>query len=160
MSGAPTVSGQSGQAGFSLVEMVCVIAIVAALAALALPRLPLGTSRARLEAYAVEVAAMLKADRTAALRRGAPVSTAVDAPGRMLRSGAGRRTLRLPADVTVRATLPRFCNDRPAGSTIAFFPDGLSCGGVIALSRNGTAYEVKVNWLTGGVEIVPRRAAS
>ncbi|MFG1347100.1 GspH/FimT family pseudopilin [Xanthobacter autotrophicus DSM 431] len=155
----PTHMDASSAAGFSLVEMVCVIAIVAALAAIALPRLPLGTSRARLEAYAVEAAALLKADRTAALRRGRPVATTVDAPGRVLRSGDGRREVRLPKDVTMKAVLPQFCNDRPAGSAIAFFPSGLSCGGVVAFTRNGAGYEVKVNWLTGGVEIVQRRTS-
>jgi general secretion pathway protein H len=31
----------------------------------------------------------------------------------------------------------------------------MSCGGVIALTRSGVGYEVRVNWLTGGIEIVP-----
>lgn len=148
-----------GEAGFTLLEMVCALAIVAALAAIALPRLPLGTSRPRLEAYAVETAALLKADRTAAIRRGRPVETAVDAAGRTLRSGAGRREVRLPKDVMVRATLPQFCNNRPAGRAIAFFPSGLSCGGTVAFTREGAGYEVRVNWLTGGVEIVQRRSS-
>ena len=37
----------------------------------------------------------------------------------------------------------------------SFFSTGMSCGGVITLSRLGSGYEVRVNWLTGGVEIVP-----
>ena len=28
------------------------------------------------------------------------------------------------------------------------------CGGTIALARPGMGYEIRVNWLTGGVEIV------
>jgi general secretion pathway protein H len=31
----------------------------------------------------------------------------------------------------------------------------MSCGGTIALTRLGTGYQVRVNWLTGGVEVVP-----
>ena len=77
MRGARTLSACAGQAGLSLLEVVCALAIVAALAALALPRLPLGTSRQRLQAYAIETAALLKADRAAALRRGTPVATVV-----------------------------------------------------------------------------------
>ena len=49
------------------------------------------------------------------------------------------------------------CADRAAGGSIDFFPSGMSCGGVIALARPGMGYEVRVNWLTGGVEIVPKK---
>ena len=38
---------------------------------------------------------------------------------------------------------------------IVFFASGMSCGGVIALTRLGAGYQIRVNWLTGGVEIVP-----
>lgn len=147
------------EAGFTLLEVVCVLAIVAALAALALPRLPLGTSRARLEAYAVEAASLIKADRSAAIRRRTPVATEVNAKSRSIRSGATGRSVRIPGDVTLRAMLPQRCDNRPAHSSIRFFPSGMSCGGTVALMRNGTGYEVRVNWLTGGVEIVPRRAS-
>jgi general secretion pathway protein H len=30
----------------------------------------------------------------------------------------------------------------------------MSCGGVVVLTRPGVGYEVRVNWLTGGVEVV------
>lgn len=149
--------GLDPEAGFSLLEMVCVIAIVAALAALALPRLPLGTSRPRLQAYAVEAASLLKADRSAAIRRRTQVTTEVNASARSIRSGASGRKVSLPRDVTLRATLPQRCNNRPALSSIRFFPSGMSCGGTVALTRDGVGYEVRVNWLTGGVEIVPRQ---
>ncbi|MDC7787289.1 prepilin-type N-terminal cleavage/methylation domain-containing protein [Rhodoplanes sp. TEM] len=147
------------QAGFGLVEIVAVVAIVAALAALALPRLPLGTSTPRLQAYAVEAAALLRADRTAAMRRRRPVATEVNAAARALRSGATGRILRLPRDVRMQAMLPQRCAGRPALSSIGFLPSGLSCGGAVVLSRDGVGFEVRVNWLTGGVEIVPRHSA-
>jgi len=145
-------------AGFSLLEVVCVLAIVAALAALALPRLSPGTSRQRLHAYAVETAGLLKADRAAAIRRHAAIATRVDAPGRIIRSGNGARRVQLPRDVRVSATLPARCAGTPGGGAIAFLPSGMSCGGAVALTREGVGYEVKVNWLTGGIEIAPRRS--
>ena len=144
--------------GFTLLEMVCVVAIIAMLAAVLLPSIPRGTSRQRLEAYAVEAASMLKSDRTAAMRRRIPIATQVDAGGRSLRSGATGRILRVPDDVAINAVLPARCNERPALSTISFFANGMSCGGTIALSRLGTAYEIRVNWLTGGIEIAPRNS--
>jgi general secretion pathway protein H len=145
-----------GRAGFTLLEMVGVIAVIAMLAAILLPSIPRGTTRPRLEAYALEAAALLKADRTAALRRHAQITAQVDAPGRAIRSGSTGRILQVPDDVGFEATLPLSCNERPARATISFFATGASCGGTIVLSRLGTGYEVRVNWLTGGIEVVAR----
>ncbi len=146
----------SCEAGFTLIEVVCALAIIAILAAIVVPALPRGTSRVRLESYAVETAAMLRADRNAAIRGRAQVATLVDPMARSIRSGATGRVIRLPDDVTFDAALAARCNQRVDGTTIRFFASGMSCGGVIALTRSGSGYEVRVNWLTGGIEIVPR----
>jgi general secretion pathway protein H len=143
--------------GFALIEILCVLAILGLLAAIILPAVPRTTTRARLESYAVETAALLKGDRNAALRRQVRIATQVDAEGRSIRSGVTGRTIRLPGDVVVQAMLASRCADRAAGRSIDFFPSGMSCGGVIALARPGMGYEVRVNWLTGGVEIVPQK---
>jgi general secretion pathway protein H len=142
------------QDGYILLEIVCVLAIIGLLAAIILPAIPRGTSRARLEGYAVATAAVLNADRVAALRQRARVETFIDARARTIRSGADGRIVQLPGDVRLDAMLAARCYDRPAGVTIDFFPSGMSCGGVIALTRDGAGYEVRVNWLTGGVDVV------
>src|SRR6516164_6557617 len=120
---------KASEGGFTLLEMVCVIAIVAMLAAVLLPFVPRNTSRARLQAYALEAASLLKADRNAAIRGGTDVTTLVDAPSRAIRSGATAQTLRIPEDVRFEALLPQTCRQRAALSTISFFADGMSCGG-------------------------------
>jgi len=144
-----------GQDGFTLIEIICVVAIVAMLAAIVLPRMPRGTTRPQLEAYAVQTAALLNADHHAALRRRTEIATVVDAPSRAIRSGASGRVLRVPSDVTLDAMLAARCNNRPSDSTIRYFASGMSCGGVIGLTRLGTGFQVRVNWLTGGAEVVP-----
>jgi general secretion pathway protein H len=136
--------------------MVCVMAMVALLAAILLPRLPHGTTRPQLEAYAVEIAALLKSDRSAALLGRGPVAAEVDAVDRAIRSGSSGRIVRVPEDVVFEALLPERCAGRPALSTISFFGTGMSCGGTVRLTRNGSWFEVRVNWLTGGIDIVPR----
>jgi len=148
----------ASERGFTLLEMVCVIALVAMVAAVLLPFVPRNTSKARLQAYALEAASLLKADRNAAIRRGVDVSTLVDAPSRAIRSGATAQLIRIPDDVRFDALLPETCRQRAALSTISFFSDGMSCGGSIALSRLDRIYEIRVNWLTGRVEIVSTRA--
>jgi general secretion pathway protein H len=146
-----------GERGFALIEILCVLAIIGLLAAIILPAVPRATTRAKLESYAVETAALLKADRNAALRRQVQVATRIDAEGRSIRSGVSGRIIRLPSDVSVDAMLASRCAERSAGRSIDFFPSGMSCGGVIALARPGMRFEVRVNWLTGGVDIVPQK---
>jgi general secretion pathway protein H len=137
-----------------------VLAVIAMLAAVLLPLIPRQTSRSRLEAYAVQTATLLKADRSAAIRRRSDVATLVDATTRSIHSGATAAMISIPEDVHFDALLPQTCRQRAALSTISFFADGMSCGGTIALSRLDTGYEVRVNWLTGRIEIVSRNAAT
>jgi general secretion pathway protein H len=143
------------EAGFTLLEMVCALAIVGLLAAVLLPANPRQTSRPRLEAYAIETAALLKADRNAAIRRRLEVTTQVDAPSRSLRSGASGQTVHVPEDVRFETLLPRNCDNRPVVASISFFASGMSCGGVIVLAKFDAGYEIRVNWLTGRIEVVP-----
>jgi general secretion pathway protein H len=143
------------QNGFTLLEVIGVVAIIGMLAAILLPAIPRGTSRPQLEGYALQTAALLNADHAAARRQGRDIATVVDAPARTIRSGANGRIVRIASDVTVEAILAERCNHRPADKTIRHFASGMSCGGAIALTRLGSGFQVRVNWLTGGVEVVP-----
>jgi general secretion pathway protein H len=146
--------------GFTLLEMVCVLALIAMMAAVLLPFFPRHTTRSRLQGYVLQTAALLKEDRNAAIRRGTGVATLVDTDSRVIRSGAGADMIRIPDDVRFEAVLPRTCNQREALSTIRFFASGMSCGGAVALMREDVGYEIRVNWLTGRIEIVSRNAAN
>jgi general secretion pathway protein H len=148
----------AAEAGFTLIELVCVLAIVALLAAIALPAIPRRTSRQQLESYAVEIASMLHADRSAAVRNRNDVATEIDARARILRSGARRQAIQIPDDVSLTLVSAATCRQRRAQASIVFLASGMSCGGTITLSHAGIGYEVRVNWLTGGVDIVPRNA--
>ncbi|HET6839986.1 MAG TPA: prepilin-type N-terminal cleavage/methylation domain-containing protein [Bradyrhizobium sp.] len=148
------------ESGFTLLEMVCVLALIAMMAAVLLPFIPRDTSRSRLQAYALQIATLLKADRNAAIRRQADVATLVDAATRSIRSGASAAAISIPDDVQFDALLPETCRQRAALSTISFFANGMSCGGTIALTRFDAGYEVRVNWLTGRIEIVSHSTAA
>jgi general secretion pathway protein H len=148
----------AGEGGFTLIEIVCVLAIITLVVAIFLPEIPRGTSHSRLEAYALQIATVLKADRNAAIRHHVLIATEIDSMSRSVRSGATESTVRVPDDVQFDAALANRCNQREAGSSIVFFASGMSCGGVIALTRLNVGYQIRVNWLTGGVEIVPLNA--
>ena len=140
--------------GFTLVEMVCVLAIMGLLAAIVLPNLSVATTSAELSAYSLEIAALLKADRNAAVRNRATVSTTLSVNARWLRSGDSRRVVQLPADVHLGALLAQRCGGSQTAASIEFLPTGMSCGGVIQLTHGGSGYQIRVNWLTGGVDVV------
>jgi general secretion pathway protein H len=140
--------------GSTLLEVVAVLAIMAMLAGVALPALKVGATPSSLDAYAMRIASLLKADRIAAIRSGTAVATQLSAADRSVTSGRGHGFVQAPADVALDAALAERCGGAETGSEIVFFPSGLSCGGVIALTRMGQHVEIRVNWLTGGVEIV------
>ena len=90
-----------------------------------------------------------------AVRHGTQVMTKVDAASRLISSGISEcRVVQIPDDVKFDALLAAHCAAQPTRSTIRFFSSGMSCGGAIALTRQGFGYEVRVNWLTGRVEVV------
>jgi len=127
------------------------------LAAIVLPGIPRGTSMPQLDGYALQAAALLNADHAAAQSQHREIATLVDAPSRMIQSGAGGRFLRFPSDVTVEALLASRCNNRAAGAAIRYLPSGLSCGGVLTLTRSGKGFQVRVNWLTGLADVATVR---
>ena len=143
-----------GEAGFTLLELVAVMALIAILAALAMPSPVAGTSRAGVEQLARRTASLLKSDRYAAIRGRADVATTVDARAREIVAGSSGARLRLPPDVTMRATLSNQCVTSRDRAGMVFFADGRACGGTVALSRDRAVYEVRVSWLTGGVDVV------
>ena len=113
--------------GFTLLEMVCVLAIIALLAAVLLPFIPRQTSRARSQAYALQTATLLKADRNAAINRRTSVATFVDAG--CARHPFGRLAcglIRIPKDVRFDAILPQTCRRQAVLSKISFFANGTS----------------------------------
>lgn len=146
-----------GDTGFTLLEVVCVLAITAMLAAILLPAIPRGTSLPQLDGLALQAAALLNADHAAAESQHREIATLVDAPSRMIQSGASGRFLRFPSDVTVQALFASRCDNRAAGAAIHYLPSGLSCGGVLTLTRSGTGFQVRVNWLTGIADVAAVR---
>ncbi len=137
-----------------LLDVVLAMAVLALLVLLALPTLPRGTTAARHGAYAMEIAALLKADRTAAARGGREVSTRVDVAARRIVSGASARSVALPGDLTLDVIASDLCTVQPGVFAIVFTPDGRSCGAVIRIVKDERDWRIRVNWLTGFVDVV------
>lgn len=145
-------SGRSGpRSGFTLLEVTLALALVGLVAGLALPRVLPNAGATALRIKALEIAALLRLDRNAALRTGRMVATAVDLPARRVRSGASGATIAVPATLGLRLATG-------ASSSVRFFPDGTSSGGELFIDRStlgipNASMSVRVNDLTAAVSV-------
>lgn len=145
-------SAARGASGFALFELVLALAIVGLVAAVVMPRVARAPGAAELKSSAQQVATLLRADRNAALRKGADVVSRFDLEDASITSGAVGSSLKLPRGARIQF-VQSSRELRGEESGIRFRPDGRSSGGVLVLERGGTAYEITVNWLTSGVTV-------
>jgi len=139
--------------GFTLIEMMAVMLIIAMVAALVVTMTP-GTGRAQLKALAMETAALFRRERLGAILTGRSRRVSIDGQLRSL-IGDGGDVVPIPHDVVVNILgVDEEWSGRQA--VVRFLPDGASSGTVLILSREQAAYEIRVNWYTGGVAIEAR----
>lgn len=133
--------------------MMAVMAIIAAISGLVVTITP-GSGRAKLKAVTLDAAALLRRERLGAMLTGRPRRVALDRSGRTLIGESGGRVV-VPADVEF-ALLAQNGAIGALQSVVRFEPDGASSGAVLTFARERVAYEVRVNWFTGGVSIDAR----
>jgi general secretion pathway protein H len=139
------------KAGFTLLEVMAVMLIVALVASLVITMTP-GTGRAGLKAVTLETAALLRRERMGAILGGRTRRVSLDGDRRVL-VGDGGDAVAIPRDVVLDVL---GANALWSGrlAVVRFDPDGASTGAVLRLSREQAEYEIRVNWYTGGVEVV------
>ena len=138
--------------GFTLLEMQVAMLIVALVAALAVTTVP-GTGRAQLKAVALQTAALFRRERLGAILTARSHEVSIDGSQRVFVGDGGDRVA-IPRDVIVDILgVAEQWSERHV--VVQFLPDGASSGTVVKLSREGAAYEIRVNWYTGGVIIEP-----
>src|SRR5262245_6470849 len=147
----PAVPG--GEAGLTLHGVVAVMVIIRLLGGLA-GGMMAGTGRAGLKAVTLETAALLRRERLGAVLTGRNRVVSLDGERRAL-VGEGGGVVAIPRDVVVNIL---GVDEQLSGrqTVVRFHPDGASSGTVLRLSRQGTEYEIRVNWYTGGVAVEPR----
>jgi general secretion pathway protein H len=140
------------KSGFTLIEVMAVMLIIALVASLVIAMTP-GTGRGKLKALTLDVAALFRRERLAAILTGRDRRVSLDGERRAL-VGDGGDVILVPPDVTVEVL---GANVLWSGrlAVVRFHPDGASSGTVLKLSREEAQYEVRVNWYTGGVAIIP-----
>lgn len=139
------------RAGFTLIETMVVMMIIALIATLVMPT-GRGTGRGQLKALALETADLMRRERLGAVLTRRLRHVSIDGDRRMLMSDGGK-SVAIPPDVVLDVL---GVNEAWAGrrSLVRFETDGSSTGTVVKLSRQDFAYEVRVNWYTGGVTLL------
>ena len=136
-----------------LLDMALALTILLLLIAIIWPTFGSGTTTLQESATALDIATLLRSDRTLATMSGAPTRTRIDVDNRLLISASGR-SLQVPADVGLEVATGRSCMTSWHRFVIVFAPDGTSCGGTVALKKGGASYVVRFNWLSGMIDVV------
>jgi len=137
--------------GFTLIEVMAVMLIIALVASLVIAVTP-GTGRVTLKALTLQTVALLRRERVGAMLTGSDRRVSLDGPRRLL-VGDGGDVVAIPRDVILDVLgADEVWSGRTA--VVSFHPDGASSGAVLRLSRERAEYEIRVNWYTGGVDII------
>jgi general secretion pathway protein H len=152
-SGIGSISVRSRSSGYLLLDMALALTILLLLIAIIWPTFGGGTTTLLQSATALDIATVLREDRTIATRTGIPTSTHIDLDQRTI-TGAGGRRISVAGDMALEVTTGAACMTSVRRFTIVFSPDGTSCGGTIVLRRRGIAYAVRFNWLSGMIDVV------
>lgn len=135
-----------------LLDLALALALLLLLFAVVWPLVGPGTNNARHAATALDIATLLRGDRSAASRLGRAVATRFDLARRTVTSARGRR-IDLPGDLAITVTTGAPCMEGARRFAIRFAPDGTSCGGVVLLSKGAQNYAITINWLSGAVDV-------
>ncbi len=142
--------------GFTLFELILVLAI----AVILLTALP-GVMTSLLpglqyRAWLDDVAAESRLLRARAMRTGHITYLAVEAEKNIILSVYGKgdtRLLVVPADVALTVKIGDRTLEKSEPGRIRFFADGSSSGGELVLVRQELVSAVRIDWLTGAVNV-------
>lgn len=140
------------QGGFTLLEMVVTLVILGLAAVIVLPDRVGAGGAVELKAAARDLASGLRRTREAAITANSESVFTVDLARRAWSAADGKaRPIPRAAELSVVTAKSEVVTAEIAH--IRFFPEGGSTGGGVRLERGGQVYTVKVDWLTGRVEV-------
>jgi general secretion pathway protein H len=157
MAGLPTsrtgsVDLNSPTSGYMLLDMALALSLLLLLSSILWPSLGRGTTRLQQSVIALEIANVIRSDRTSATITGVPARTRVDLNRRAVIAANGSY-VKIADDLAIEVTTGAGCEVGARQYVIVFAPDGRSCGGQIVLRKGRLAYVVRFNKLTGMVEL-------
>lgn len=146
------IPGEAREGGFALIELVGALFVLAMVVAVAVPWGEDLVQAALLERKAAGIAALIRADRNAALAEGRAIYTAVDLRQGQVRSGAGGDRVLLPRFADIQLSRAEDAASATTGGFV-FHGDGRSSGGQLVLAGGGRVYTISVNWASSAVTV-------
>jgi len=136
-----------------LLDMALALTLLLILFAVIWPAVGRGTSKTQQAATALSIANLLRADRSAAALQGVAKGIQIDLVKRTVTSAAGRQVA-VPDDISMDILTGSSCSRGGRLFFISFAPDGSSCGASLFLAKGSSKYVIRINWLTGMVDVV------
>ena len=140
----------------TLLEVMVALTVLALAAVAVVPNLSGGRERLDLQAAVRAVSAGLRETRSRAVLAGRPESFALDPEQRSFRV-PGMRPQALPSGIAAEMLAPGTGGGQGGPAVVRFFPDGGASGGTVRLASRNLAYDLNVDFLTGGVGVAPAR---
>jgi len=147
-----SINCKAGQRGVVLIDVIAALAIFALAAFVLMPRPNSRIGAAELSGEAVRISGEFRKARVKALTTGGIADVMVD-PGSKRIQVNGANPISIRDGVTIDWVTSDQCPIQSGTRTLRFLADGRSCGGVMTLSANGRAIELRVDWFTGRVEM-------
>ena len=142
--------------GYSLVELLTVLAILALLTALTGVYLKGRDKPFALRVAALDLASCLRLARASAIAQNKERVVATDLDRRSY-ACPGKSGLFPPGSrLLFRTAASEYLKDKTA--LLRFFGDGGATGGHVFMEEHGQIWAVRVNWLTGSVEVARETA--
>lgn len=139
--------------GFTLFELLVVMMILAMVTAVTLPSIGGRLGAARERTAARDLATVLRQTRGAAIAGNRDLALTIDTNA-LTYATDGRPAHHLPEGLNVSLFAAETERLGRTAGRIRFFPDGSSTGGEVTLTSVKQAYLVRVDWLTGRVDVV------
>jgi general secretion pathway protein H len=147
-----SINRKRGSSGFMLLDAILALSIALLLAIVIWPLVGARTAGAQIAAAALDITTLLRRDRTAASLQGRPSGTRFDLSRRLVTDATGR-SVEIPRDASLEVMTAPQCADGQQRFLITFAPDGSSCGGVLTLREGSLAFRIRVNWLSGMIDV-------
>ncbi len=137
--------------GYSLVEMLTVLAVLALLTAVTAVYLRGGGKPLALRVAALDLASCLRLARASAIAQNKERVVTIDLDRRSYACPGKSGVFPPGSRLLFRTAASEYLKDKMA--LLRFFGDGGATGGHVFMEEHGQVWAVRVNWLSGSVEV-------